>query len=80
MSTITAQRPWPYRPAQQAASPSRRGQLCTGLARLAALLRRWHRLRRDTHQLMSFSDAMLKDIGLSRGQIERVVMTGRDWA
>jgi uncharacterized protein YjiS (DUF1127 family) len=36
------------------------------------------RIRRDTRQLMLMSDEMLKDIGLSRAQIDRAVRYGRE--
>jgi uncharacterized protein YjiS (DUF1127 family) len=36
------------------------------------------RIRRDTRQLMRMSDRMLKDIGLSRAQIDRAVRYGRE--
>jgi uncharacterized protein YjiS (DUF1127 family) len=77
-SIITVQRPWPGIPAQETASSSTaRGHLLTGMARVAASILRWHRMRRDTRQVMALSDAMLKDIGLSRSEIEHAVMTGR---
>jgi uncharacterized protein YjiS (DUF1127 family) len=78
-STITAQRPWPGTPAQETAtsSSSARRHLRTAKARTAASILRWHRVRRDTRQVMALSDTMLKDIGLSRGEIEHAVRTGR---
>lgn len=35
------------------------------------------RARRDAALLMSLSDSHLKDIGIGRGEIERLVRTGR---
>jgi uncharacterized protein YjiS (DUF1127 family) len=77
-SIITVQRPWPGIPAQETASSSTaRRLLPAGVARAAAAILRWRRLRRDIRQVMALSDAMLKDIGLSRSEIEHAVMTGR---
>lgn len=36
-----------------------------------ARLRRWQQLRHERRQLWRLSDAMLKDIGLSRADVER---------
>jgi uncharacterized protein YjiS (DUF1127 family) len=52
------------------------------LARNAVMLARqlaaeW-RLRRDIHMLQQFHDRELRDIGLGRGEIERVVRHGRN--
>ena len=44
-----------------------------GLARLAA---EW-RLRREIRSVEGFSDAMLQDIGLTRGSVEEAVRNGR---
>ncbi len=41
------------------------------LRRLMARLRRWQQLRHERQQLWRLSDAMLKDIGLSRADVER---------
>jgi uncharacterized protein YjiS (DUF1127 family) len=41
------------------------------LAGLLALVRRWRRARRDRRELASLSDHMLRDIGLSRADVER---------
>jgi uncharacterized protein YjiS (DUF1127 family) len=45
--------------------------------RIAAAVAREVRLRRDLASLRSFDDAMLHDIGLSRGEIESAVREGR---
>jgi uncharacterized protein YjiS (DUF1127 family) len=50
------------------------GQL---MARSLASVRRMHRVHRGTRQLLQLNDAMLKDIGLSRGEIEHAARTGR---
>ena len=43
-------------------------------------VRRMHRVHRGTKELMQLNDAMLKDIGLSRGEIEHAARTGRRMA
>ena len=48
------------------------------LARAAGALARAYRLRRDTRELLSFSDAMLSDIGLGRSGVESAVRLGRE--
>ena len=72
--TITPERSWPHTPKQPDAARSRP----RGMARLTAASR-WYRTRRDARQLMAFDDRMLQDIGLSRGEIDSAVQTGRDW-
>jgi uncharacterized protein YjiS (DUF1127 family) len=47
-------------------------------ARSARALASEVRIRRDRRQLMLMSDHMLKDIGLTRAQIDRAVRYGRD--
>jgi uncharacterized protein YjiS (DUF1127 family) len=44
------------------------------IARLSAFLN----TRRDTRMLASMSDAQLKDIGISRSEIETIVHTGQN--
>jgi uncharacterized protein YjiS (DUF1127 family) len=77
-STISPERPWPYRPAPRAAIPSARAHLLAGMARLAAPVLRWHRARHATRQLMALDDRMLRDIGHGRGEVERAAATGRE--
>ena len=43
---------------------------------LAALARKW-RIRRDLDRLVEFDDAMLRDIGLARSDIEATLRYGR---
>jgi uncharacterized protein YjiS (DUF1127 family) len=50
------------------------------LARAAAALARAYRLRRDTRELLTYSDAMLSDIGLGRGGVESAARLGRELA
>jgi uncharacterized protein YjiS (DUF1127 family) len=47
------------------------------LARFVRVIARERRIRRDTRQLMTMSDHMLKDIGLTRSQIGYAVRFGR---
>jgi uncharacterized protein YjiS (DUF1127 family) len=75
---ITPDRPWPYKPAHQATGSMAWASLAAGTSHLVAPVLRWYRARRDSRQLMAFGDHMLHDIGLSRGEIERAVRTGRD--
>jgi uncharacterized protein YjiS (DUF1127 family) len=77
-STITPDRPWPYKPAHQAADSTVWARFVAGTNHLVAPVLRWHRARRDTRQLMAFGDHMLQDLGLSRGEIEHAVRIGRD--
>jgi uncharacterized protein YjiS (DUF1127 family) len=49
-----------------------------GLAWVVVAIFRELRIRRDMRQLAAMDDAMLKDIGLRRGEIEYSVRYGRD--
>lgn len=40
--------------------------------------RAWRKTRQAIRQLSNFSDTMLKDIGITRGEIEETVRHGRD--
>lgn len=60
-------------------TPTLRGNLLAVLSRAGSALRRLIRAYNTRHALMKLDDAMLKDIGLSRSDIEAVVhRTGRD--
>ena len=74
--TITPERSWPRTPKQPDAV---RTLAPTWVGRLIAAASRWYRTRRDVRQLMAFDDRLLQDIGLSRGEINSAVETGRDW-
>ena len=74
--TITPERSWPHTPKQPYAV---RTFAPTWAGRLIAAASRWYRTRRDGRQLMAFDDRRLQDIGLSRGEIDSAVETGRDW-
>ena len=47
------------------------------LVRLVRAMAREHRIRRDMRELMTMSDHLLKDIGLTRSQIGYAVRFGR---
>ena len=52
--------------------------LVTRLAATAAtVIARELRIRRDVRRLAEFDEAMLRDIGITRGEIERTVRLGR---
>ena len=57
--------------------PAARACQLAGLIRLAAAARHWYRLRRDMRLLSAFSDHLLHDLGLGRGEIEQAVRDGR---
>ena len=48
------------------------------LAAAAAAWTEWHRIKRSVTELSGLSDRMLKDIGIERHDIERIVRNGRD--
>jgi uncharacterized protein YjiS (DUF1127 family) len=75
---VTHEHPWPYRAAREMAARSLWARSREGLARAAAAVARWHRLRRDSRRLVALSDRMLRDVGLGRGEVERAVRAGRD--
>jgi uncharacterized protein YjiS (DUF1127 family) len=50
----------------------------TVAARCARAIANEVRIRRDTRQLMLMSDRMLKDIGLTRAQVDRALRYGRE--
>jgi uncharacterized protein YjiS (DUF1127 family) len=75
--TITHEHLWPYRTTREVAGPTWWARSREGLARAAAAISRWHRLRRDAWRLMALDDRMLRDIGLGRGEIEHAVRGGR---
>jgi uncharacterized protein YjiS (DUF1127 family) len=75
--SITHEHPWPYRATRGHVGPTFWGRAREGLAQAAAAASRWRRLRRDTRRLMALDDRLLRDVGLSRGEVERAVRGGR---
>ena len=71
-TTAAFHRPWSY--------PVAKPKPSAWLARAVAALARAYRLRRDTRELLTYSDAMLSDIGLGRGGIESAARLGRELA
>ena len=53
------------------------GTTLSTLARALERFHKWRRTRQAVRQLSTFSDAMLEDIGITRGEIESAVTTGR---
>jgi uncharacterized protein YjiS (DUF1127 family) len=49
------------------------------VSRVARVIAEEVRIRRNTRELMAMSDSMLKDIGLSRAEVDRAVRYGRGW-
>ncbi len=77
-SSITAERPWPYGLAVANAADMPRAWSLRGMGRILAALMLEHRARRATRHLMALDDYMLRDMGISRADIDRVVRIGRD--
>jgi uncharacterized protein YjiS (DUF1127 family) len=75
--TITHEHPWPYRTTRGHVDSTLWARSREGLAHAAAAVARWHRLRHDTRRLMALDDRLLRDVGLSRGEVERAVRGGR---
>jgi uncharacterized protein YjiS (DUF1127 family) len=93
MEHTMASKPIIYEPNSGAPTPRGSATIARGLLVFASALPAWFgavaarcgravaeevRIRRDTRQLMLMSDEMLKDIGLSRAQIDRAVRYGRE--
>jgi uncharacterized protein YjiS (DUF1127 family) len=75
--TVTHEHPWPYRTTRGHVDSTLWARSREGLAHAAAAVARWHRLRHDTRRLMALDDRLLRDVGLSRGEVERAVRGGR---
>ena len=75
--TITHEHPWPYRTTRGYTGPTLWARSREGLAQAAAAVSLWHWTHRDTQRLMALDDRMLRDVGLSRGEVERAVRGGR---
>lgn len=77
--TLMLRRSWHLGHGQRSAAATARPLLPAMLAGALTALARAYRMRRDTRQLLAFSDHMLSDLGLGRGEIGRAVRVGRDW-
>lgn len=49
------------------------------IARVMLRFEAYMELRRQRHALMQLDEHMLKDIGLSRGDVDRIVSQPHDW-
>ncbi|HEX2526628.1 MAG TPA: DUF1127 domain-containing protein [Geminicoccus sp.] len=49
-----------------------------GLARLVTSIRRMYRAQRAIRELAALDDHLLRDLGLTRNDIERMAWSGRD--
>jgi uncharacterized protein YjiS (DUF1127 family) len=80
MEHTMASRPITYRADSDTSAPhwSLAAWVGAVAARCARAIANELRIRRDTRALMLMSDRMLKDIGLTRVQIDRAVRYGRD--
>lgn len=63
--------------AQERISAGRKASLTNRLVGVFIAIAREIRLRRDLRNLQRLDDAMLRDIGLGRGELEDVVRHGR---
>jgi uncharacterized protein YjiS (DUF1127 family) len=76
--TVTHEHPRPRKTAQAVAKPTPGApRPPLGMNRVFARVLRWRRRRRDARRLMALDDRMLRDVGLSRGEVERAVRGGR---
>jgi uncharacterized protein YjiS (DUF1127 family) len=80
MEHTMASRPITYRPGSDTPAPhwSLSAWFGAVAARCARAIANEVRIRRDTRALMLMSEYLLKDIGLTRAQIDRAVRYGRD--
>jgi uncharacterized protein YjiS (DUF1127 family) len=76
--SITSERPWVHGLGLATLPESRRPGSLSGIARLMSALIVEFRARRAARRLMELDDYMLRDMGLSRTDIGRVVRGGRD--
>jgi uncharacterized protein YjiS (DUF1127 family) len=75
---ITPTRLYPCNPRRYATGRKRWAPLPARITRLvAAAAIRGYRARHAMRRLMAFDDRLLRDMGVGRGEIERVVHSGR---
>ena len=75
LPAITPSHPWPGT-LHPDPSPWRRALV--GIRQLASVVLSAYHAHRASRQLMACSDLVLRDMGVSRGEITRVVRHGRD--
>jgi uncharacterized protein YjiS (DUF1127 family) len=75
-SSTIAPRPLPAKQPGSAAQPWHAAPV-QAIKRLIARIRNERRIRRAVDELMALDDRTLADIGLTRGDVERVVRYGR---
>jgi uncharacterized protein YjiS (DUF1127 family) len=75
LPSTTPSRPWPCTPHP---GPSSWRRALVGLRRLTSAMLSTYHAHRASQQLMACSDLVLRDMGVSRGEITRVVRHGRD--
>jgi uncharacterized protein YjiS (DUF1127 family) len=75
LPSITPSRPWPCTPHP---GPSSWRRAVVRLRRLTSAMLSAYLAHRASRQLMACSDFVLRDMGVSRGEITRVVRHGRD--
>jgi uncharacterized protein YjiS (DUF1127 family) len=75
--TTTPTRPYPCDPRRYATARKRWAPLAARVTRLVAAAIRGYRARHARRRLMALYDGLLRDMGVGRGEIERVVHSGR---
>jgi uncharacterized protein YjiS (DUF1127 family) len=75
---MTPTRPYPCKPRRYARGRARWARLAARITRLVAAATQAYRVRQAKRQLMALDDQLLRDLGVGRGEIERVVHSGRD--
>ena len=70
---MTSHNTWTF----QAARPSFAFRLLSAMHSAWRTYRQWYERRAAAHHLAGLDDRMLRDIGISRGEIEWVISAGR---
>jgi uncharacterized protein YjiS (DUF1127 family) len=74
---ITPTRPYPCDHQRYVTGRELWARLAARIARLLSTAIQEYQARRAIRRLMEFDDRLLRDIGVGRGEIERVVRSGR---